>query len=688
MESPGLYEDWTGNVVNDADLRSLDIGAVRAARAMFCERFPSLADESRGWDDRTFLSRAGVLKRGKVTVAALILLGKRDAGVLPDTVCIRWRLIGRDGSVEDSRTFQGPMLLASTQAVSMVRNWTVPSGPEGRQASAYRVSVLQEAVRNALQHQDYALGGTIDVIERDSESVEVVSRGSFPRRTPESFIDGPPQAKVPRNQFLVSAMAGLGAVPASGSGIKSMYLAQASRRFPMPDFDVSDDRVSVLFHGIRAGAYARVLDLREDIDLRTMIDLDRLAKLRFVPERRIRSLVRRGLVEVMDGVPCIASGAGQDVLSAFVTGTEEDAVLDLIDRNGSVTRADVADILAARDRKELSPEQVRVKATNLLQSMRRRGLVEKADGSTRSARYVRGPDSTEDTGSDRRCLNNRPRNRCVMYPAAVRGRVVIVAMMLLCACAVIAVPAFSAGASAAGSESASAVSVESDTVVIVAELDEESTVEDVASEYAKIQSEKRMLESEDKKVFVSDPGAPKEGDAGRVADMFRHAMGPECFMGPEPRGGPMPPSDPRPDAFPEPPDQQSAPAEEQDVPVIASSDIDAQPDIQVVQEVVGMIQDSGDEGLRSISDTLQAYLAWLVLWGGDDTTAAVVSVDRKDDPEDDEQQDGEPYIVDAEDEEDDPGEDPEPAYEPAGSPDVPETSSFYYTGVTTSGLSS
>ena len=77
------------------------------------------------------------------------------------------------------------------------------------------------------------------------------------------------------------------------------------------------------------------------------------------------------------------------MLSAFVTVSEEDAVLMLIDRNGSVSRSDVADILAARDPKELTPEQVRVKATNLLQSMRRKGLVEKADGSTRSARYVR-----------------------------------------------------------------------------------------------------------------------------------------------------------------------------------------------------------------------------------------------------------------------------------------------------------
>ena len=57
MESPGLYDDWTGNIVKDADVRSLDPGAVRAARASYRERFPDRAEESDGWDDETFLAR-------------------------------------------------------------------------------------------------------------------------------------------------------------------------------------------------------------------------------------------------------------------------------------------------------------------------------------------------------------------------------------------------------------------------------------------------------------------------------------------------------------------------------------------------------------------------------------------------------------------------------------------------------
>ena len=44
-------------------------------------------------------------------------------------------------------------------------------------------------------------------------------------------------------------------------------------------------------------------------------------------------------------------------------------------------------MLRARGSRELSDSQVSVKATNLLQSMRKEGLVEKVEGSTRSARY-------------------------------------------------------------------------------------------------------------------------------------------------------------------------------------------------------------------------------------------------------------------------------------------------------------
>ncbi len=390
MGAPRLYDDWTGNVVNDADVRNLDPGAIRAARAAFCERFPDRAEENRGWDDQTFLSRTGVFKRGRVTVAALILMGKAGDRLIPASVCIRWRLLDPEGRQVDSRTFDGPMLLSSSQAVSMVRNWSCRTGSgEGESVvSAYRTSTLLEVVRNAIAHQDYGYGGTVEVVEREGESVTVISMGSFPDRSPESFVKGSPAGPPMRNAFLYGAMAGLGVIPAVGGGIRSMYLSQAHRRFPMPDFDISGDRVAVRIPGLRGGSYGRVLDLRPDLDLRAVMDLDRLAKNRYLPERRIRALERRGLVEIVGGLPCIASGAGQEVASAYTAGTDQDAVLDLIRAKGAVTRADVTEVLATRESRDLTDEQLRVRATNLLQTMRKAGLIEKADGSTRSARYV------------------------------------------------------------------------------------------------------------------------------------------------------------------------------------------------------------------------------------------------------------------------------------------------------------
>ena len=200
MSGIGTYYDWTGNVISDADVRSLDPGAVRALRAKYALRHPEQADEVQGWDPAVFLTKAGVLKRGKVTVAAAILLGKPSERLVPPSVRICWRSLDVDGEVTDSRAFDGPMLLSAVQAASAVRNWSVDLG--SRTVSAYRTSSLEEAIFNAVAHQDYSMGGTIDVIERDRESVSVRSAGSFGSIPPESYVLGKASPPSGRNRFL------------------------------------------------------------------------------------------------------------------------------------------------------------------------------------------------------------------------------------------------------------------------------------------------------------------------------------------------------------------------------------------------------------------------------------------------------------------------------------------------------
>ncbi len=384
-----VYDDWTGNVIQEADVRSFDPEAVRAVRATYVSEHPDERDAVAAMDDQEFLGRIGVLKRGKVTIASMILLGKSSEMILPKSVCVRWRLLDVDGTVSDSRTVNGSMVLAIRKVASIISNSTVKidDGDGYTFVSAYRIASLTEAMFNALQHQDYSLGGTIDVIERENESVTILSRGPFPDVLPESFVKGQNQTVAGKNAFLIKAMTEIGLVSNNGSGIRNFYLSQMHKRFPLPRFSITDDTVSVTFPGRREGPIARAMDIHRNMEIQDILDLDRLDSGRYLSDKRMESLISRGLVTVYDGVPCI-NLSYEDPSSRFSKGSDYDAVMQLLKENGSVTRSDVVDILRFRDRKGLTDEQLSVKATNLLQNLRKEGRIAKAEGSTRSARYV------------------------------------------------------------------------------------------------------------------------------------------------------------------------------------------------------------------------------------------------------------------------------------------------------------
>ena len=378
MAGVGSYDDWTGNVIPDADMRSLDPEAVAAASAVYSLSHPE--DDVR--DPAVLLSKAGFLKRGKVTVAAAIMLGKASESLVPSSVRIRWRLLDVDGYETDSRVFDGPMVLSAVQAASAVRNGSVEIGGSApRIVSAYRMEMLKEAIYNAVAHQDYSMGGTVDVIERDSESVTVRSRGSFGPFQPESFVLCRSSPSPSRNRFLREAMSKAGMVPGRGSGIRGMYLSQIHRHFPLPRYYIDDDSVSVTISGMRSGPFPRILDAVGVLDPEDAISLDRLCSGRFVSEKAMRSLISKGLADTSGGVPCAVPGVVETA-----GGTDREAVLRLLEA-GPCTRADVVAMLSARSSKPMTREQLSVKATNILQSLRRDGTVEKASGSTKSATY-------------------------------------------------------------------------------------------------------------------------------------------------------------------------------------------------------------------------------------------------------------------------------------------------------------
>ena len=88
-------DDWSAGIVENATLADLDELAVAKARVMYKKVHSKiLANEIDGWSVEELLSNSGIMIDGKLTRAAIILLGKPTAvfKLRPAVVEVTWTL--------------------------------------------------------------------------------------------------------------------------------------------------------------------------------------------------------------------------------------------------------------------------------------------------------------------------------------------------------------------------------------------------------------------------------------------------------------------------------------------------------------------------------------------------------------------------------------------------------------------
>ncbi|MEO8342980.1 MAG: RNA-binding domain-containing protein, partial [Gallionella sp.] len=237
-------QDWSAQIVEAASLDDLDSTALQFARAQYRIKHPQRANELDSWDDATFLNKAKTCIGGKVTHAALVLLGKEESAHLlaPAVAQLTWVLRNEAKVEQDYEHFGLPLILSSDRILNKVRNLTIRHLPSGtlfpQEVSQYDPWVMRETLHNCIAHQDYVLHGRISLVETP-DSLIFTNLGTFIPGTVEEMIrsDAPPA--VYRNKFLADAMVNLNMIDTIGSGIKKMFMAQRQRNFPMPDFDLS-----------------------------------------------------------------------------------------------------------------------------------------------------------------------------------------------------------------------------------------------------------------------------------------------------------------------------------------------------------------------------------------------------------------------------------------------------------------
>lgn len=174
LEEP-IFEakDWSAEIVPNATLADLDELAIAKARVMFkkvhASKIPS--EEVDTWSVEELLSNSGIMIDGKLTRAAIILLGKPVSvfKLRPAVVEVTWTLRDEHQEVVDYEHFTVPFILTVDQILSKIRNLTMRELPGGTlfpdTMKQYDDYTIREALHNAIAHQDYTLQQRINFVE-------------------------------------------------------------------------------------------------------------------------------------------------------------------------------------------------------------------------------------------------------------------------------------------------------------------------------------------------------------------------------------------------------------------------------------------------------------------------------------------------------------------------------------------
>lgn len=300
-----VTEDWSSAIIEDATIDDLDEEAIEKARKEFVKRNPLKKEEVLSWDDAKFLDKAKITIRGKITRAALILLGKEESEFLlnPYVAKIRWSLRGVGETLnKDYDIFSIPFLLSVDRLYNKVRNVKYrlvrPNTLFPDEMLRYDMFNIREPLNNAIAHQDYAKCARIEVVEYEDDHLIFQNYGHFLPRSIEEVVEEDCPASIYRNRFLAEAMRNLNMIETEGGGIRKMFLKQSMRYFPLPDYDLSDGKVKLTIEGkVKDENFAKILSANPGLSLDDIILLDKVQKGILIDDNQAKYLRKHHFIE-------------------------------------------------------------------------------------------------------------------------------------------------------------------------------------------------------------------------------------------------------------------------------------------------------------------------------------------------------------------------------------------------------
>lgn len=320
----------------------------------------------------------------------MLLVGKDEVSGMIDDSCdpkIRLSIKDENGDNKDFCICTIPFILSVDTIANKIHNVTYQYLRDDslipETVTQFDSFIIREALCNCIAHQDYQVGRRIDVIEK-GEYLTFINAGSFiPESVEAVVIQDSPEA-IYRNKFLVEAMANVGMVETAGGGIKKMFMLQKQKGFPLPDYDLSDNKVEVEITGkVVDKDFADILMKNTELPIEDVILLDRVSKKKQISKEEANHLRRKHLIEgrypKVFLSKSIATAIGDKIGYSREKGLENEScrqlILESIKLHGSLTKTEINTLLERVLSVSLSEKQKRNRIDNLLRKLRTDGLI-------------------------------------------------------------------------------------------------------------------------------------------------------------------------------------------------------------------------------------------------------------------------------------------------------------------------
>ena len=398
-------KDWSKQIVPNATIDCLDKTAITVAREKYKEKMnrPHITEEVDKMTDEEFLIKTKLIINGKITNAALLLLGNEDYDYLFNTPPeASWRLYDSKDDVKDYEIFKIPFITLSDRIFNKIRNLTYRYMPNQLtlfplETKQYDMWLLRELMNNCIAHSDYTLGGRIYLNESE-DCVMLTNPGTFLPGSIETALQKNYNPPFYRNQLLAETMVKFNMIDTQSMGIRKVFRIQQEKFFPLPEYELATaNQVGVTVYGkLIDENYSRVLHDNPDFDIETAYLIDCVQKHKPISNDALKYLRKLGVVEGKKPNIYISAKVAESIddKAQYIKnkGFDDEAyrkwIIKYLETYKKAKKQDFIDLLWDKLPDSLDEKQKEDKIRNLLQKLKQEGIISTDSKNRRLANWI------------------------------------------------------------------------------------------------------------------------------------------------------------------------------------------------------------------------------------------------------------------------------------------------------------